>query len=265
MSKRTQTLIQVENYLIYWLVGQGQGHWQDAALWAAEVGEFGEYVLSEANTVPFNAVIESCEVEPKVESKRLDNEVMVDIDSMLAPLTLFDESPFIWVESLVGKVGPEVSRDVALDIEVPSNSHPVVELVCGMGTYVWASSVVKEFEADPSRKLPVISTVWEIVLDNKSTPEDLCADVAEPVAGGTSANSLVPSDCREGSELFQGDIVELYDGVQSSTMESLLAAGFATVGACTVKLKHTGAASWQNTVRLRGPSTVSLSNDKEKE
>lgn len=59
------------------------------------MGEFGGYVLSEANTVPFGAVIGSCEVEPKVESKGLDNEVIVVIDCMLAPLTLFDASPFI--------------------------------------------------------------------------------------------------------------------------------------------------------------------------
>lgn len=95
-------------------------------------------------------------------------------------------------------------------------------------------------------------------------PEEVCADVAEPVAEGSNSKSLVLSDCRESAGLFQVDTVKLCDGVQSSTMESWFAAGVFTVGACTLILKHTGAAFWQNTVRLRGPSTVALFNDKEK-
>ncbi len=231
--------------------------------------EAGGDVLSEANTVSAVGIMTgSCEMKPRVESTGLVGEVEMVIDCMLAPVTLFDASSFIWVALPVREFESEVDRDVALDLKLPSNDHPIIELVCILGTEFWASCVVKVLEAAPSEALSVVCAVGEIELDGKTeegAPEEVWVDVAEPAADDINSESVVPPNCCESVELFQIGTVRLCDGVQSSIMESWFAAEVFTVGACTLIVKHTGAASWQNTVRLRGPTMAALFNDKEKE
>ena len=76
----------------------------------------------------------------------------------------------------VGEFESEVGKDVAPEIELLSDDHPIVGLVCIPGTEFWASCVVKVLEAAPSGAIPVVCAVGEIGLDGKTeegAPEEV--------------------------------------------------------------------------------------------